>query len=132
MFFIIIIRYFIWFFNSFFNTQQAFAFHLLVDFLHRLRRYWCFFLFFFFRKTDQFYKLSFLVFLYYLTNIYWIFKQFYITNKNYKKTLEDIKMLQVNFIMVCTIHKILVLLEITRTLKCFWSSVIDFYLFWKK
>ena len=41
-------------------------------------------------------------------------------------------MLQVNFIMICTIHKILVLLEITRILKCFLSSVIDFYLFFKE
>ena len=44
-----------------------------------------------------------------------------------KKLLEDITMLQVNFMIICIIHKILALLKITRTLKRFLSSIIDFY-----
>ena len=35
-------------------------------------------------------------------------------------------MLQVNFIMICMIHIILVLLKITTSLKCFLRSIIDF------
>ena len=38
-------------------------------------------------------------------------------------------MLQVNFIMICLIHKILVLLKITRILKRFLKNIIDFYFF---
>ena len=34
-----------------------------------------------------------------------------------ERLLEDIKMLQVNFIMIYIIHKIIVLLKITRILK---------------
>ena len=45
-----------------------------------------------------------------------------------KKLLEDIKMLQVNFSMIYIIHKILVLLKITRILKRFLRSIIDFFL----
>ena len=36
-------------------------------------------------------------------------------------------MLQVNFIKIYIIHEILVLLKITRTLKTFLRSIIDFY-----
>ena len=36
-------------------------------------------------------------------------------------------MLQVNFIMICIIHKILVLVKITRISKHFLRSIIDFY-----
>ena len=36
-------------------------------------------------------------------------------------------MLQVNFIMICIIHKILLLLKITRILKRFLRTIIDFY-----
>ena len=43
-----------------------------------------------------------------------------------KKILEGIKMLQVNFITICIIHKILVLLKITRILKPFLRSITDF------
>ena len=46
---------------------------------------------------------------------------------NYKKLLEEIKMLRVNFIMICIIHKILVLLKVTRILKRFLRSKTDFY-----
>ena len=50
--------------------------------------------------------------------------------KNFNKILlEDIKMLQVNFIIIYIIHKILVLLKITRILKHFLRSIIDFYFF---
>ena len=44
-----------------------------------------------------------------------------------KKILEDITMLQVNFTMVCIIHKILVLFKITGILKRFLRSIIVFY-----
>ena len=44
-----------------------------------------------------------------------------------KKLLEDIKKMQVNFIMIYIIHKILVLIKMTRILKCFLRSIIDFY-----
>ena len=44
-----------------------------------------------------------------------------------KKLIEDIKMLQVNFIMIYIIHKIFLLLKITRILKHFLSNIIDFY-----
>ena len=44
-----------------------------------------------------------------------------------KKLLDDIKMQQVNFIMICINQKILVLLKITVTLKRFLRSVTDFY-----
>ena len=40
-----------------------------------------------------------------------------------KKLLENIKVLQVNFIIIYIIHKILELLKITRTLKCLLKSV---------
>ena len=45
----------------------------------------------------------------------------------YKKRLGEIKILLVDFIMINIIHKILVLLKITRILKRFLGSVIDFY-----
>ena len=38
-------------------------------------------------------------------------------------------MLQVNFIMIWIIHKILVLLKITRILKHFLRNIIDFHFF---
>ena len=44
-----------------------------------------------------------------------------------KKLFEDIKDIKVNFIMICLIHKILVLLKITRILKHFLRSIIEFY-----
>ena len=45
-----------------------------------------------------------------------------------QEILENIKMLQVNFIMISIIYKILVLLKITRILKQFLRSIIiDFY-----
>ena len=40
-----------------------------------------------------------------------------------KKLLENLKVLQVNFIIIYIIHKILELLKITRTLKCLLRSV---------
>ena len=45
-----------------------------------------------------------------------------------KKLLEDMKMLQVNFIMIYIIHKILVLLKFIRILKSFLRRTIDFFL----
>ena len=36
-------------------------------------------------------------------------------------------MLEANLIMICIIHKFLVLLKITRILKRFLGSIIDFY-----
>ena len=36
-------------------------------------------------------------------------------------------MLQVDYIMICIIHKILVLLKITKILKHFLRSIIEFY-----
>ena len=44
-----------------------------------------------------------------------------------KKLFEDIKDIKFNFIMICLIHKILVLLKITRILKHFLRSIIEFY-----
>ena len=44
-----------------------------------------------------------------------------------KKLLEDMKMLQVNFIMIYIIHKILVLLKLIRILKSFLRRTIDFF-----
>ena len=41
-----------------------------------------------------------------------------------KQLLEDIKMLQVNFIMIYIIHKMLVLLKIIRVLKQFFRKTI--------
>ena len=38
-------------------------------------------------------------------------------------------MLQANFIMICIIHKILVLLKINRILKRFLRSITNFYFF---
>ena len=46
-----------------------------------------------------------------------------------KRLLENIKMLQVNFIIIYIIHKILVLLKITRILKRFLRSIIGFYFY---
>ena len=48
-----------------------------------------------------------------------------------KKLLEDIEMLQINFILIYIIHKISVLIKITRIIKCFLRSVIDFCFFKK-
>ena len=36
-------------------------------------------------------------------------------------------MLEVNFLMICIIHKFIVLLKITRILKYFLRTIIDFY-----
>ena len=44
-----------------------------------------------------------------------------------KKSLKDIKILQINYIMICISHKILVLLKITKILKPFLRSIIDIY-----
>ena len=41
------------------------------------------------------------------------------------------KMLEVNFTMIRIIHKILVLLKITRILKTILTSIIDFYFYEK-
>ena len=41
-------------------------------------------------------------------------------------------MLQVNFIMICIIHKSLVLLKITGILKLFLRNIINFYIFEKE
>ena len=46
--------------------------------------------------------------------------------------MEDIKMLQVNSIKIYLIHKIVVLLKITRILKRYLRSIIHFYFFEKK
>ena len=51
---------------------------------------------------------------------------FIYVKKFIKKLLEDIKMLQVNFIIIHIIHKILVLLKITRIFKRFWRIITDF------
>ena len=51
---------------------------------------------------------------------------FIYVKKIIKKLLEDIKMFQVNFIIIHIIHKILVLLKITRILKRFWRITTDF------
>ena len=45
---------------------------------------------------------------------------------------EEIKMTRVNFIMIYVIHKIPVLLKITRILKPFLRRVIDVYSFFSK
>ena len=42
-----------------------------------------------------------------------------------KKLLEDMKMLQVNFVMIYIIYKILVLHKITRVLQPFLRNIID-------
>ena len=42
-----------------------------------------------------------------------------------KKLLEDMKMLQVNFVMIYMIYKILVLHKITRVLQPFLRNIID-------
>ena len=47
--------------------------------------------------------------------------------KYLKKLLEDMKILQVNFIMIFIIHEISILLKIIRTLKRFLRSIIEFY-----
>ena len=44
-----------------------------------------------------------------------------------EKLFDEIKMLQVNFIVIYIIHEMLVLLKITRILKRFLRSIIDFY-----
>ena len=49
-----------------------------------------------------------------------------------KILLEEIKMTRVNFIMIYVIHKIPVLLKITRILKPFLRRVIDVYSFFSK
>ena len=56
-----------------------------------------------------------------------LYMHFYII----KKLLESIKMLQVNLIMTCITYTISVLLKITRILKRFLRSIIDFYFFKK-
>ena len=43
-----------------------------------------------------------------------------------KKLLEDIKTLQLSFIMIYIIHKTLVLIKIPRISKRFLKSIIDF------
>ena len=48
------------------------------------------------------------------------------------KLLEDMKMLQVNFTMICIIHNISLLFESNKISKCFLRSIIDFYFFLKK
>ena len=52
---------------------------------------------------------------------------FYISKKIVKILLEDKKLLQVSFIIICIIHKINVYLKITRILKRFLRSMIDFH-----
>ena len=49
-----------------------------------------------------------------------------------KILLEEIKMTRVNFIMIYVIHKIPVLLKITRILKPFLRRVIDVYSFFSQ
>ena len=49
-----------------------------------------------------------------------------------KILLEEIKMTRVNFIMIYVIHKISVLLKITRILKLFLRRVIDVHSFFSK
>ena len=49
--------------------------------------------------------------------------------QNIKKLLEDIKNLQVNFILTYVIDKILVLLKIIRFSKEYLRSLMDIYLF---
>ena len=49
-----------------------------------------------------------------------------------KILLEEIKMTRVNFIMIYVIHKISVLLKITRILKLFLRRVIDVHSFFFK
>ena len=70
------------------------------------------FFFFFFRKTNIFHELFLVVLLCYFDNIYLMNLQTF---------------LQVNFIMNYIIHKISVLLKITRILKLFLRSMINFY-----
>ena len=67
------------------------------------------------------YIYTYIYIIYIYINIYLIYLSIYI-NKYIQKLFDEIKMLQVNFIIICIIHKISVLLEITRILKTFFNE----------
>ena len=76
------------YYNIFFSTQQAFAFHFRRDFSRRSQPY-CFLFFFFFRKVLISFISFFVVFLYFLDNIQlinvWTFLYMKENYKNIKK-----------------------------------------------
>ena len=127
---IVIIRHFLSFYNIFFYTQQPFVSHFLLNFCIIHDHIVAFFIFFFFSKTlisfTSFFWKSFFIIL--ITFSWWIFRYFYICKTYFiKKLLEGIKIQQLDFIVISIIHKILLLLKITITLKSFWRSIINFY-----
>ena len=116
-------------YNIFFYTQQAFVYHPLVDFCIIYNHIAAFF-FFSFSSLERLWYLSqafFEVFRFYFDDIY-LTRSFYICEKKFTKSLlEDIKMLQVNLILICVIHKHLGLFKITKILKCFLRSIANSY-----
>ena len=127
---IIIIRHFFSFYNIFFYTRQPFVSHFLLNF-YIVHNHIVAFLFFFFSKTlisfTSFFLKSFFIIL--IIFSWWIFRYFYICKTYFiKNFLEGIKILQLDFIVISIIHKILLLLKITIILKSFWRSIIiNFY-----
>ena len=110
--------------DIFFYTQKGFLFHLLADFciVH-----------FSFSSLEGLWYLSlgfFVVFLYYFDNIQLLnFQKFSYFQKNHKKLLEDIKLLEVNFVIIFIIHNILVLPRTTRILKRILRSIMNLFQF---
>ena len=127
-----IIRRFFSFCNIFFYTKQAFVFHLLVVFCIVHDHIVPFISFSFSERLwylSRVFLWSFFIVLIIIFNLC-IFRQFHkCKKKTIKKILEDIKIQQVSFIMIYIIHKISVLLKITRILKRFLRDIIDFYIF---
>ena len=105
-------------------TFYAFVFYLL--------RFFCIFhdhivAFFFFSSLERIWYLC-CLFIILIAFSWWTLDIVTYTKNLIKKLLEGIKMLKVNFVMTWIIYKVLMLLKITRILKCFLRSIIDFYL----
>ena len=112
-------------YNIFFYTQQVFVYHNLVNFCI-IHNHIAAFFFFSFSSLERLSYLSqafFEVFRFCFDDIY-LTRSFYICEKKFiKSLLGDIKMLQVNLILICVIHKHLGLFKITKILKCFLRSI---------
>ena len=108
------------FYNIFFCIQKAFMFHFLAAafvFHNHMRLLF----------SRAFFWNSF--FIIFITFRWWIFWHFYICKQiSLKKGIRRHKKFQVNFIMICLIHKNLALLKITIILKCFLRTITELHL----
>ena len=119
----------------FFYTQRGFVSYLLVDICIIHNHIVAFFSFsslemLWYYLSQAFFQSFFIILIIFS---WWIFRHFCKCKKIYtNKLFGEIKLLHVNFIMIYIIHKISVLLKITRILKYFLRSKIDFYFLKKK